>query len=207
MNLKLVCHVKNSVEYIPAFLAYHEKLFDEIHIIDQCSDIDLRDLNKMSDNIFCYRTSYSFFNAMIGTNAILEFKSIRQTSDFVFVLDIDEFLPFANRASFEAFLDQYHHADAIRFQWVNGLNCSPIKGNCLQGDSDIRFFNKKSSVVKLAYNAKKTTWFLPYHGNHNAKFHYTKFAGFKKKRVIKESDLPLYHICLLYTSPSPRDRG
>ncbi len=189
----LICQVKNSFEYIPLFLAHNEKLFDEIHIIDQCSNINLRDLNGKNLSIHFYKTDYIFFNAMIGVNAILEFKNIRSQSNFTFVLDIDEFLPFSSKENFHKFLNEYKNNDAIKFQWRNGLNFSE-KEEKLNSHSDIRFFNLKSSVRKLAYNAKKTPHFLPYHGNHHAKFHFFKFAIFKKKPTIKDSSVPLLHI-------------
>ncbi|ODS24358.1 hypothetical protein AB835_04125 [Candidatus Endobugula sertula] len=196
MNIKLICHVKNSFEYLPSFLAYHEDLFDEIHIIDQCSDKDLRGLNNKNSHIFFYKTAYSFFNAMIATTAILEFKNIRHNSDFIFILDIDEFLPFAQRTSFEHFLKEHNKNDAIRFQWCNGLHFLPEgkEDFFLHESSDVRFFNKKSTTSKLAYNSHKTPWFLPLHGNHNAKFHFAKFALLRKRSQISESYLPLYHI-------------
>lgn len=193
MKKILICQVKNSFEYIPLFLAHHEKLFDEIHIIDQCSNTDLRDLNKKQEFIHFYKTSYSFFNAMIGINAVLEFKKIRSKSDFTFILDIDEFLPFHNKQEFEIFLNQHENSDAIQFQWCNGLNFSENE-EILNSTSDLRFSNQTSSVKKLAYNAKKTQYFLPYHGNHNAKFHFLKFAGCKKRVTISKSDVPLLHI-------------
>jgi hypothetical protein len=189
----LVCQVKDSFEYIPLFLTHNEKLFDEIHIIDQCSEIDLRDLNDKSPSIHFYKTSYSFFNAMIGINAVLEFKNIRFESNFTFILDIDEFLPFKNKKNFHDFLIKNEEYDAIKFQWRNGLNFSSER-ETLGSNSDIRFFNTTSSVKKLAYNAKKTPLFLPYHGNHNAKFHFLKFAIFKKKAKIKNSNIPILHI-------------
>lgn len=189
----LICQVKNSIEYIPLFLAHNEKIFDEIHIIDQNSDIDLRGLNKKNSAIHFYKTDYSFFNAMIAANAIIEFKQIRSRSDFTFILDIDEFLPFKNKDEFQVFLKKHVLYDAIQFQWCNGLDFSKDKEK-LDESSDLRFFSLASSVKKLAYNAKKTPLFLPYHGNHNAKFHFLKFGLCKKKTKIKKTTIPLLHI-------------
>lgn len=196
MKISLVCHVKNSFEYIPIFLAHHENLFDEIHIIDQCSDIELRDMSKSEDKVFFYKTSYGFFNAMVGTNAVIEYRSLREKNDFVFVLDIDEFLPFSSRGDFEHFLAEHKNADAIRFYWRNGMNFDDLKDDFsfLSIKNKLLFFKERSSVFKLAYNAKKTRWFLPYHGNHSAKFNFMKFVACKKKHVINESHLPIYHI-------------
>jgi hypothetical protein len=192
----LICQVKNSFEYLPLFLAHNEKIFDEIHIIDQCSNKDLRDLNNKKKGIYFYKTGYSFFNAMIGINVILEYKNIRKRSGFTFILDIDEFLPFDNKEDFENFLLSHENCDAISFQWKNGLNFSTPEKTKLHLDSksDLRFFKDTSSTRKLAYNAKKTQFFLPYHGNHNAKFHFFKFAGCKKKAFINKSDVPLLHV-------------
>lgn len=192
----LICQVKNSFEYLPLFLAHHEKIFNEIHIIDQCSDRDLRDLNNKKKSIFFYKTAYSFYNLMIGVNIILEFKDIRSRSDFTFILDIDEFLPFDNEKEFDNFLALHKDGHAIEFQWCNGLNFSQEneKDFYLSSKSDIRFFDQTSDTKKLAYNTNKTKYFLPHHGNHNARFHFFKFAIFHKIVTRNKSKVPILHL-------------
>jgi len=193
--------VYNGYEYLAEFILYHLNLCDHIYLIDHNSERDLRGLNM--ERVTCVRSRHEAQFQSECTNLVIEHFEIKKKYDWLFVLDIDEFIPFKKKDDFLAFLQHHKNKPVIQFQWRNGVpfydNETESPKSLIECDS-IRFFHKDSPNCKTAVNIKKTKGrFLVPTGAHNIAIDYTgtikpSFLCRKKIYISPPNNVPLLHI-------------
>ena len=203
-NIKtaIVCMVNDSQEYLSEFIFYHLNLVDHIFLIDHNSERDLRNLSIQ--NITFIRSNQKAQFQSECTNIVIEHFDIKKKFDWLFVLDIDEFLPFTDRLVFQSFLNKHHNEHTIQFFWKNGVPFHKNQRKLPSGLIDccsIRFFSKNSINSKTFVNIKKVNgdFFVPT-GAHRIDYMIRGFFSFNFFRRRYKSypsfscELPLFHI-------------
>ena len=187
----VVCQVRSPLTCLPAFLAHHQRLACKIFLIDHDPYIDLQGL--ASEEICVFRSRIADYALDISWNSIID-KVVRHASpDWIFVLDVDEFLPFSTEHELRSALYAWRHLDRVAFQWNNGIRIGESSSERISAKDKFLFGFVNSSVTKWAFNAKKSWPGYIRHGNHSEKH------GLRLGRRIKRlrrgfSQVPLLHI-------------
>ena len=194
--------VYNLEQYLSEFLLYHESLVDRIFIIDHKSNHDLRNLNL--PNITVVRSNHEAQFQSECINLVVKHFGIQHKYDWLFPLDIDEFLPFSDRNDLQSFLKKHSEDKVLQFQWRNGVPFNVLESDrpsSLIDCDSIRFFHKNSMHVKSVANLGKVGHnFVVGTGNHHimiARLPWIFNLPFIPKRTIYRfviSDRPLFHI-------------
>ena len=197
----IICQFNDPSIYLPAFLAYHLRIVDHVFLIDHNSSKDYRCLS--CDRVTVYRSTISTYKLDININALLNIINSENKFDWIFVLDIDEFLPFQNKKQIHQFLCKYRYAQCISFRWRNGILKDGHNDSRIESDSIIDFQLNKSKVKKLGYNTGAIrNWsgknLYVAHGNHSAIF-YAYGNRLLGKLLVKKIRVeePLFHIPFL----------
>ena len=146
--------VYNSYEYLSEFILFHSVLADHIFLIDHKSEKDLRNISM--PNVSVVRSNHQAQFQSECTNKVIEHFEMADSFDWLFILDIDEFLPFFKRDEMEDFLNGNSSKAVLHFYWKNGVpfHEKNKKPESLIDCNDIRFFNRDSinttSCVNLA---------------------------------------------------------
>lgn len=201
-KVAIVCMVYNGTEYISEFLLHNRILADHVYMIDHNSATDLRHLQM--DGVTVLRTNHEAQFQSEVTNAAIEHFKIKENYDWLFVLDIDEFLPFTTRADFHAFLNAHQNDRVIQFHWRNGVPFyDEEKGvpESLINCTSLRFFHKPSINFKSGVNIKRTRgqFFVPTGAHHINEIlpSWLRHLPFAKKYKIYTpyiTEKPLYHV-------------
>lgn len=199
----IVAMVRDGEDYLPEFLTHHLALVDDIFLIDHLSFRDLRQLDL--DRVHAFRSNQRAQYQSECTNIVIEHCSIRQNYDWLFVLDIDEFLPFFSRDEIQQYLILHRSKKAVLFHWLNGVPFDDLKESTFSGlthSGDIRFFDKPSHNYKTFVNIKATKgmFWIPTGSHHigrrKSKLQ-TAMSLFTKKQNFTpyvEKQLKLFHI-------------
>lgn len=156
MRKHLVTMVQNSIEYLPEFLTYHRDIFDYIHVIDHNSKFDLSSLR--SDKFLFYRVYIKSYLQEEVTNIVQRHIVDNYSVDWLYTLDVDEFLPFKQNSCFENFLNSVSNKKVISFNWRNGVPFDFKKNDNYHGISesnDLIFYKELSPTLKCAVNVKR----------------------------------------------------
>jgi hypothetical protein len=166
MRYTIVVQCRNSFDYLALFLAHHEKLADRIVVIDHNSDRDLRELR--SAKVEVYRLDIAAYMQAHTLNFLLHcvLEVRRESGGMLFILDVDEFLPFSSRSEMDVCLARHREDPVISFQWRNGYAADSDQ---LSDPSAIRFCRQRTSTLKLAYNLDRLGLFFPLGGNHKVR--------------------------------------
>lgn len=189
MRTCIVTQVKNGFEYIPAFLAHHFNLVDDIFLIDHMSDIDIRSISNA--NLKVVRINIVDFKKEHYINYVIDKYNIKNQYHFVFIIDIDEFLPFYDAYEFRKFLISHRDNDVISFNWSNGFPKNP---GSLNSGSKLYFCKHFTATRKLAYNTLRNRRFLPAEGNHQAKYPLLGLGPIQVRPKIVSTGMALLHI-------------
>jgi hypothetical protein len=197
----VVCMVYNGYEYLSEFLAHYRLLCDELFIIDHNSQNDLRGLNL--ERVHVVRSNHEAQFQSECTNTVIEHFKIKDRFDWLFVVDIDEFIPFSNRWDLHTFLERYQSSKVLQFFWRNGVpfyNEAEDAPQSLIDCTSIRFFGSPGRQYKSFVNIKKTEgqFFVPTGAHHISKMPswLDVFPCWCRNPIYKAtiSPLPLYHI-------------
>ena len=200
-KISIVCKVYDSYEYLAEFILYHSILVDHIYFIDHKSKRDLRQLDFQGISVVRSNHCRNYQAESVGR--IIEHFSIGKQFDWLFLLDIDEFLPFANRSAVDQFIQQNRKHSILHFHWKNGY---PVSSNMkpmysLIDCDEIRFFHRESATRKICVNLMRTKDnFLVPAGAHNILYRnppwYSRDRKFRRNANVRSypSNLPLYHI-------------
>ena len=195
----LVLLVKDSINLLPEFIAHHSHLFDQIHIIDHNSSFDLAVV--ANSQIHVYRAQvHSYFQEEF-TNTVIRHLLKTNLLDWLFVLDVDEFLPFKNRLVFNNFLETHKSDRIITFNWRNGAPCDFDTNEDNRGVSDSKeliFYKLKSSTVKCAVNVNKVgrNFYIP-RSNHRVETWFNSYRYFWRRPAtlkLQNTGLEIFHI-------------
>jgi hypothetical protein len=192
MKAVVVVQVKNSFGYLPAFIAHHQRLVDKIIIIDHNSDRQLSGLAR--DGIDTFRVSASLFAQELFAAYFLKKLDLKREFDFLFLLDVDEFLPFKSKADLSAFMEEHRGTAVTSMRWRNGF---PTSAGPLDGQGKLLFTTWRSSTRKLIYNLRKLRDILPVMGNHNAKYPIADSRLIQIRPMRTDSGLGLLHVPFL----------
>ncbi len=184
--------VRNSFEYIPAFLAHHSRLVDRIFLIDHNSSCDLRPMK--GDRVEAKRLDAEYFGQAEFINWSIDYFNLKCNYDLIFTIDIDEFLPFTGGDDIKEFFNNYTSSEIVELYWRNG--CVEESGY-LNENSEISFCRKRSSTRKLVYNSARTKRFQVMMGNHNAKHPLFDLGPVQLRPRPHDSGLGLLHIPFL----------
>lgn len=161
----LLCQFKDPEEYFASFHAHHARIFDWIFYIDHNSKKEYRALDLKNTKI--YRTDIENFTKDLFLARVIQDIRINFDFNFLFILDIDEFLPQTGKLSFDEFLLGYLNSAVGTLYWRNGypLLMAPLI------DAPTIFATKQlGNTKKLFYNLKRLGSFFPKEGNHNADY-------------------------------------
>ncbi len=194
--------VYNGYEYLAEFILYHRNLADHIFLIDHNSAHNLRDLE--TENVTIFRSNHEAQFQSECTNIVIEKYAIKDNFDWLFVLDIDEFLPFSQREEFQSFLHKHKNDQALQFQWRNGVpfyDTEKETPDSLIECPSIRFFHKHSIHCKTGVNinATRKKFFIPTGAHHISKitpdwFRHILVLKNRKTYKAKTLSIPLLHI-------------
>lgn len=192
MRTCIVTQVRNGFEYIPAFLAHHFNLVDDIFLIDHLSSKDLREIS--SDRLKVKRINILDFKKEHYINYVLDQCNIKNEYQTIFILDIDEFLPFYHAHEFNKFLIQNKNNDVFSFNWSNGFPVNPGK---LDASTQLYFCRRYTATQKLGYNTLRNRRFLPVEGNHHAKYPLLDLGPIQVRPKTASTGIGLLHIPFL----------
>lgn len=200
-RIAIVCMVRDSYEYLAEFISYHEILADHIFFIDHRSKKDLRAL--LLPNISVLRSNHYIFFQTECVNKAIEHFAVASNYDWLFTLDIDEFLPFSSREEIEHFCKQNRTRRVLHFFWRNGYGAASKEdvGSSLVDYEDLYFFRTESVYPKSCINLRvvKSNFFVT-SGAHYVCYRqlrwYLRDRKLRLKRLIRShaAKLPLYHI-------------
>ena len=201
----IVCMVQNAEEYLSEFLTYHLLLVDHVFLIDHSSRYDLRTLNL--PDVTVVRSNHVVQFQSECTNLVIEHFNIKKDFDWLFVLDVDEFLPFSEKSEFSRFLKKQSLKKVLRFRWRNGIPFQPPDKESEASLIDyrsLRFFSKTNPNIKSFVNIARigSNFVVPTGGHHIAyanKPWFSKISLLRSRSVYRSHsvDLPLYHVVAL----------
>ncbi|WP_188129358.1 glycosyltransferase family 2 protein [Rhizobium sp. RU20A] len=189
MKSVVLAQVRNPNAHLPAFLAHHLKLCDRVILLDHNSDVDLRRLRQPRVDVF--RIEAARFAKDLFVAYFLKSLELWRDHDFLFLLDVDEFLPFSTRQETQAFMQEQRKTAVLSFHWRNGF--SSAEGP-LDGSETLRFTPWLTPTRKLVYNLKKTGDILPIEGNHNARYPLFDSLLVQIRPKRRDSGLGLFHL-------------
>ncbi|PTW58702.1 glycosyl transferase family 2 [Breoghania corrubedonensis] len=189
----IVVQTKNSRQYIPAFLAYHLRCVDKIFLIDHNSDKDYRGL--ATDRVSVFRSRMAIFASDVNINSVLSnFAEIRGF-DWVFVLDIDEFLPFSSLSETREFMERHADKSVVSLHWRNGVPVGTVAN--LTDAAALSFQREPSGTSKMAYNTRLFRNFLITEGNHRPLNLNWGVLGKLRKRFPQDTSYSIFHVPFL----------
>lgn len=164
-KIAVICMAYNAHHYVCEFLLHHAKLADQVYLIDHKSDYDLRLVDVPGVTVLRSNHVAQFQSECV--NLVLDEFRMREEYDWLFVLDVDEFLPFSTRTEFEDWLALYSDHPVVHFKWRNGV---PLfdDNHCAQDaksliDAPLYFFKNHCHNIKSFVNARvigQTFFFL-----------------------------------------------
>lgn len=189
MKSVILVQVKNSFAQLPAFLAHHKRLVDQIILLDHNSSVDLKDLECAGVQIFRI-SAQNFAQELFASYFIYKLK-LHEEFDFLFLLDADEFLPFSSKEEIKKFMNDNKKESVLSMQWRNGFSSTDEP---LNGTETLYFTHWRTSTHKLIYNIKRVRYVIPIPGNHNAKYPFLDSLLIQLRPIRKDSGLGLLHI-------------
>jgi hypothetical protein len=156
----IVVMARNPYRYLAEFIAHHGNIVDAIFLINHQSDRCLRDIDI--DGVFHIESNQAAQFQSEVTNAVIRDYELYKNYDWIFVLDVDEFLPFNNRYELNKFFDENICHRIVSFHWLNGVgvypsvssdNLSPFSS--LVDVSPVFISKVKNSNIKVCVNCRK----------------------------------------------------
>ncbi|WP_412506179.1 hypothetical protein, partial [Roseovarius sp. SYSU LYC5161] len=127
----------------------------KIHVIDHNSKYDLSVVKQ--DRVSVYRANMATYFQEEFTNVVLDKVLRDEALDWLFILDVDEFLPFFSWPEFSIFLDAHSSHKVIQFSWRNGVPLDHVTHEDGRGVSDSKsliFYKDMASTKKCAVNIR-----------------------------------------------------
>lgn len=120
--------VKNEFDIIQSFTSHLLSLFDNVVFIDHNSkDGTLEFIESLSDNddrVSVFHLEEESYIQALTMNFIVRELDIFKHSDWVFLLDCDEFLPYKNRAELDRELNSCDAHGVLHYFWKNLIPCN-----------------------------------------------------------------------------------
>jgi hypothetical protein len=109
-------------------------------------------------------------------------------TDYLFLLDADEYLPFSNREELNTFLSKNQNSDIIKMYWCNLSPADLNNNDIFSGDFSYSEKSKTNAKVILSKSVHKIADWQIAQGNHSL------IVDKNTRITTAESDMPLYHI-------------
>jgi hypothetical protein len=159
----IVVMAQNPDHYISEFIEHHKMFVDKIFLIDHRSQKKLSNLRD--EKIIHIESPQVAQFQSETTNAVIRDFRIYQNFDWIFVLDVDEFLPFASKVEFTAFIETRKNSQVVAFNWYNGVGIFPSEKSPRTDDkrtlidvSPLLVSSKPNPTIKVAVNCRKTKY-------------------------------------------------
>ena len=191
MKLTCICMFKNEAALMGPFLDQVCTFFDHVILLDHGStDPGAAMVAERQDaRLELLQLKASGYPQQQVATGLAERLLARDAPDFLFFLDCDEFLPFADRAELEAMLEGHRGAEAITIRWQNICPMSLDGGDIFRGGFAHR--GTPSDIGKIILSgemAKRRGWVIP-HG-----YHTVVPASGESIRIEADLATLLYHI-------------
>jgi len=190
LKIAIVTMTFNPYQYFSEFIVHNKNLTDHIYVIDHRSSKKLSMLN-IEGVTFIDSNQVCQFQSEVTNTLIRDFK-LYEKYDWIFVLDIDEFLPFNKKIDFCNFLEGHKNDRVVAFNWRNGVGIYPTV--------DVKVKPKDSLIdvgrllvsdyinlnIKVAVNCNKLNY--PFYfrtGAHEIVQRREFLSGFYKKNIYK----------------------
>ena len=191
--IHILCMVKDGDKYLPDFIAHHLRLVDKIWFIDHSSSNSLKRFKSKKIKVFQYSYKAQFQGEVV--TLIARHIKIKYKKGWLFILDIDEFLPFFSKVIFKKFLKSKSKKRVVGFNWVNAF-CLKKNNNkdCkyISDNSNLIFTSNLNDNQKVACNLNRlTNKFAVMTGGHGI----SDYLFFFRKRISPYySGRHLFHI-------------
>jgi len=135
----IICMVKDGDKYLVDFISYHLNLVDMIWFIDHSSQISVERFESERVKVFNCNLKAQFQGEVVSLLA----RNIKKTYKigWLFVLDIDEFLPFSNLNDFNKFILKNNNYSVSAFNWLNGFSFSLGKRR------DVQYISESKKIL------------------------------------------------------------
>jgi len=134
LRIAIVVMAYNPYQYFAEFIEYHKNLVDQIYLVDHRSSKKISSLS-IEGVTFIESNQVAQFQSEV-TNAVIRDFRLYENFDWIFVLDIDEFLPFTSKRDLCAVLSKHEYDKVVAFNWRNGVGVYPTTGVGIKpGDS------------------------------------------------------------------------
>lgn len=125
----------NPYQYFSEFIVHNKNLADHVYVIDHRSSKKLSMLN-IEKVTFIESNQVCQFQSEATNTIIRDFK-LYEKYDWIFVLDIDEFLPFNHKNDLCLFLKAYKDDKVLAFNWRNGVGVYPTVEDKLKPEDSL----------------------------------------------------------------------
>ncbi len=162
LKVAVIVMANEPYRYFAEFIVHHRRLADNIYFVDHRSTRNLSAL-KIDGVTFVDSHQTAQFQSEV-TNAVIRDFKIYEEYDWIFVLDIDEFLPFQNKGELVHFLSAYSRDRVVAFNWRNGVGVYPSssKGKLypqsLIDIGPLYVSNVNNPNIKVAVNCRRLSF-------------------------------------------------
>ena len=191
-SVGLLCQFKGPEPYFAAFHAHHERLVHRIIYIDHGSRLEFSSLELAKTKFIA--CDISNFVKDVTYSKIINQSGLLTDLDFLFILDVDEFLPMETQEALHTFLQPYINYGTGTLNSVNGY---PDRLKSLQMSPSLWVQETPSPTKKLFYNLKKLNYFLPKEGNHNADYPLLGQTFLQLRPRRNKTPAPLIHLPII----------
>jgi len=204
IKIAIVVMAYNPYQYFAEFITHHSMLANHIYFIDHRSTKKFRDID-VNGVTFIESNQVAQFQSEV-TNAVIRDFKLYEKYDWIFALDIDEFLPFYSENELRQFLGSYAKEKVLAFNWRNGVGVYPtvdaetIPEGSLIDVNPLLVSDFANPNIKVAVNCNNLKYpFFFRTGNHEVvtpRPILSKLTGKNKYKSIKPAQQHhfLYHI-------------
>jgi Methyltransferase domain/Glycosyl transferase family 2 len=155
--MKLACFtmLRNEAPILEAFLDQMSALFDQAILLDHESTDDSAKIvrGRAGGGIELHQIKAPGYPQSAVATLFARRILMQNSPDFLFLLDCDEFLPFADRAELEGFLQGYEKYDALALRWLN-ICPSRLDGGNIFSTPFLRAPKPSETITKVVLSSR-----------------------------------------------------